>query len=136
MFFIWNCLFLHIQILKPHICSKRPKNISLLILGRGKRRKDSIDYSIFDTETEYKNDDRFEDSVRKLSSVVNKGMPAAATAYVSNFFLFFILDFYICIFDAIIYHLEFFSFFKNIFLYIIRLQDVMHHTYSSSKTFF
>ena len=62
-------------------CSIR--TIIKLFVGRGKRDKATIDYSVFDKDDEYKNDDKFEEAMLKYS----ENMPAVgtATAYVSLF---------------------------------------------------
>ena len=53
----------------------------LFCLGRGKRARESIDYGIFDNETEYKDDDKFEASLLKLAKNVTA---PSYSAYVSN----------------------------------------------------
>jgi len=48
--------------------------------GRGKRDKATIDYSVFDKDDEYKNDDKFEEAMLKYS----ENMPAVGTATAYN----------------------------------------------------
>ena len=66
------------------LLGEKEEEIDIETQGRGKRAKDSIDYSIFDGETDFKNDDKFEEAVHRLSNFTNKTMTAASSAYVST----------------------------------------------------